>query len=99
MLDRALFDFLNLGFSAHILRGGFGHFGGHHRGAGIIFGARLLELGLAATVALIVAAMATLSVSDWVRQHYGDPDYAQAAGVVTFIVVVVVLGSGIARFL
>jgi len=89
---------LTIPFEASLLKGGggFGHFRGHH--AGIVFGARMLELGAAAIAALVCAAMATVMVSDWIEKRYGNPDYARAAGFGTFLIITLILGAGIARF-
>ena len=85
-------------FEASLLRGGraFGHF---RHGAGIMFGGKMLELALAGIVALACAAMVTTGVSDWVEKRYGNSDYARVAGWGAFLVVAIVLGAGIARFL
>jgi hypothetical protein len=90
---------LRMGFSAH-LASSFGHSGGHmHRAAGVAIVAKLFAVALATIVALALAAMATRSASDWMTQRYQKPGYARAAGVAVFLIIMVVLGLGAARFL
>jgi hypothetical protein len=70
-----------------------------HRGAGVAFGGKLLMLGLGATFAIALAIMAMRSASEWTRTQYGRPDYSHAAGIGAFLVVLLVLGFAMARFL
>ncbi len=100
MPDISQFEWIfRTGPSAHLVRG-FGHVGGHmFRGGGIILGGKLLAIGLAAVVTLTLAAMATLSASDWMKKQAGGADYSRAAGWVVFLVVALVLGLVLARFL
>jgi hypothetical protein len=68
-------------------------------GGGFAFGGRLLELALGGIVCLTLAAMSHLAVSDWVEQRYASPELSRAAGILTFIVVLGILGMGLMRFL
>ena len=78
---------------------GFGHSGFHfHRGAGILFGAKLVTIAIASIVAIAVAIMAAMSTSDLVNARYGRPEYSRIAGLAIFFVVVLVLGFGVVRF-
>ncbi len=75
----------------------FGHF--HRTGAGFAFGGRLLEAGLAAMVCLSLAAISHVAVTDWVEKRFARPELSRAAGILTFMVVLAVLGLGLARLL
>jgi uncharacterized membrane protein required for colicin V production len=70
-----------------------------HRAAGVAIVAKLFAFALGGIVALAVAAMATRSASDWMAERYQQPRYARAAGVAVFLIIMLVLGLGAARFL
>jgi len=85
-----------LDVSASVARGF--HSGGHwSRAAGVMFGGKLLMLGLGAMVVFALATMAMLSASDWTRRRYKTTDYSRAAGIGVFVVVLLVLGFALAR--
>lgn len=90
-------DFLHFAISARVSN--FSHVIGGHRAHGIAFVGKFFALGLASIVALTAGAMATLSVSNWIEKRYGNTQYARAAGWMTFLVITIVIGLGIARFL
>jgi len=90
MLDNACWEWiLRIGFSASLAHG-FGHMR-HIHGAGVMFGAKLLILGLVVTVVFVLAAMAAPLVSDWIRKHYDLPDYTGTAGWGAFLIIGFVL--------
>lgn len=81
-----------------------GRFGGYHfaagrHGAGYAFGGRLLAMGLAAILCFGLAAMASLTVSDWVQNRYASSELSRAAGVLSFMIIFGALGLALVRFL
>ena len=95
----ALEQIFRVNFSAGLVNGS--HSGGHyfHRGAGVAIGGKLLMFGLGTVFVLTLATMAMLSASDWTKKRYNQPDYSRAAGIGIFLIVVLVLGFAMARFL
>jgi hypothetical protein len=98
-LPPALEQVFRINISAGMVKGF--HSGGHyfHRGAGVAFGGKLLMFGLGTVFILTLAVMAMQSASNWVKTRYSRPDYSRAAGFGVFVIVVLVLGFAMARFL
>ena len=75
------------------------HFAAVRHGAGLAFGGRLLAIGLGAMLCLSVAIVAHLAVSEWVQNRYASSELSRAAGLLSFVIVLGVLGLGLAHFL
>jgi len=82
------------------LAGGFGYGGAHwHHGHGIVLGSKLVLVGMVAIFGFVLAAMASMSASDWMGKRRMEPGHARALRLVIFLVVVLVLGFGVARLI
>jgi hypothetical protein len=75
------------------------HFAGVRHAAGFAFAGRLLEVGLAAILCFGLAATASLVTSDWAQNRHAGSELSRAAGILSFVIVLGVLGLALARFL
>jgi len=83
--------------SVNAFRGFGGHFGGMHRGTGIMLGSHVLKFGLLAILGFTAMALAIAGVSDWVDRQYPDNNFRQMAGWVVFVAALLVLGLFVTR--